>query len=190
MKSLEQFGLYSTLTGVYPWIHRLVSQFDLGQANNYILAYTNTKFEARQKAADQGKPLADTPDFVTKFSLAHEKSPESFTQLHVFVGAGSNVAAGSETTSIALASILHNLINHPKKLERLRREFKDAESNGRISRPITFAQSRLLTYFQATVKEAMRLHPSAALPFWRVVPQGGATVAGQYFPAGVSTSIA
>ena len=41
-----------------------------------------------------------------------------------------------------------------------------------------------MPYFQAVIKEAMRLHPATGLPLWRVVPEGGATISGRYFPAG------
>lgn len=174
--------------GVYPWIYRLISRLEFKQSSDYIIDYTSSKFAARQRAIEQGKPLPETPDFCTKFFLAHEKSPETFSPLHVLAGAGANISAGSETTSIALVSILYHLISHPKKLEQLRDELEAAEATGGISRPITFAQSQLLEYFQAVVKEAMRLHPSAALPFWRIVPPEGATIAGQFFQAGVSPS--
>ena len=35
----------------------------------------------------------------------------------------------------------------------------------------------------------MRLHPSVALPLERFVPEGGATICGQYLPAGTNVSM-
>ncbi|KAK5064352.1 hypothetical protein LTR84_000185 [Exophiala bonariae] len=189
MSNLESFGLYSTLTGVYPCIHRLISRLNPKQANNYLVDFTVSKLEARRIAFEQGKPLPDTLDFCTKFAVANEKSPETFSPLHVIVGAGSNIAAGSETTSIALSSILANLLNSPTVLQKVRQEIKNARDKGAVSRPITFAQAQGLKYLQAVVKEGMRLHPSAALPLWRNVPEGGATIAGQYFRAGTVVGI-
>lgn len=43
-----------------------------------------------------------------------------------------------------------------------------------------------MEYLQACVKEALRLHPATGLPLARVVPEGGTTLSGTYFPAGVS----
>lgn len=45
-----------------------------------------------------------------------------------------------------------------------------------------------MEYLQASIKEALRLHPATGLPLARVVPEGGATLSGTYFPAGVSYS--
>jgi len=36
------------------------------------------------------------------------------------------------------------------------------------------------------MKEAMRMFPVIGLPMMRIVPEGGATIAGRFFPKGVS----
>jgi cytochrome P450 len=46
-----------------------------------------------------------------------------------------------------------------------------------------------MPYLQAVIKEALRLHPAAALPLERVVPEGGATITGSFFPEGVSRTV-
>lgn len=185
MAGLESLGLVGCLLGLYPWLYRFIFSLKLPEVEDPISSFTTASLEQRQKANEDGKPFKATT-FCAKFAEAHEKDPENFTKLHLTGGATANIGAGSDTTSIALSSIMYNLIHHPSVLKRLREEFSDAEMSGRASRPITFAQSQQLEYFQAVVKEAMRLHPSTALPFWRVVPEGGITISGQYFPPGVS----
>ncbi len=44
-----------------------------------------------------------------------------------------------------------------------------------------------MPYFQAVIQEGLRMHPAAAFPLVRVVPKGGAQIAGKYFPEGVSS---
>ena len=39
------------------------------------------------------------------------------------------------------------------------------------------------------MKEAMRLHPGVGFPLERYVPEGGATICGQYLPAGAIVSM-
>lgn len=43
-----------------------------------------------------------------------------------------------------------------------------------------------MSYLQAVIKEALRMHPATGLPLERVVPAGGATISGYFFPEGVS----
>jgi cytochrome P450 len=42
-----------------------------------------------------------------------------------------------------------------------------------------------MPYLQAVMKEALRVHPATGYPMFRVVPQGGEVLAGQFFPEGV-----
>jgi cytochrome P450 len=42
-----------------------------------------------------------------------------------------------------------------------------------------------MPYLQVVLKEALRMHPATGLPLGRVVPEGGAVIAGRMFPAGV-----
>lgn len=59
-------------------------------------------------------------------------------------------------------------------------------SSGIIKDTVTFVDSQQMTYLQAVIKEALRMHPATGLPLSRVVPRGGATISGQFFPEGVS----
>lgn len=43
-----------------------------------------------------------------------------------------------------------------------------------------------MPYLQACIKEGLRMHPATGLPLARVVPNGGTTICGRYFPEGVS----
>lgn len=46
-----------------------------------------------------------------------------------------------------------------------------------------------MPYLEAVVKESLRLHSSVGLPMWRVVPEGGIEIAGQFLPAGTNVGI-
>lgn len=94
--------------------------------------------------------------------------------------------AGSDTTAIALRSILYNLMKSPIAYEKLQKEIDDADAKGELSKPIKYAEATKLQYLNAVCREGMRIHPSVAFPLPRNVPKGGATIAGRYFPEKVS----
>lgn len=175
------------MIGVFPSLKPLLRKqlrhFSLKGVN----AFVGKHVRDRAARTAKGEDLSDVSDMTSKFFVEHQKSPEIFDKTNIFVGAAQNVVAGTDTTSIALAAIFENLITHPAKLSALRQELRAKREAGNISSPITFNESLKLPYLQAVLKEAMRLNPSAALPMWRKVPAGGATIAGNIFPAGVST---
>lgn len=43
-----------------------------------------------------------------------------------------------------------------------------------------------MPYLQACIQEGLRVHPATGLPLVRLVPEGGATISGRFFPPGVS----
>jgi hypothetical protein len=121
--------------------------------------------------------------FLEKFLRKHEADPTSFTQMHVFAGCGANVGAGSDTTGISLAAIFYYLLKHPNCYQKLREE-ADAVQPSPI-KGFSFHEAQNMPYLQAVIKEALRVHPAFGMPLERVVPEGGATLAGHFIPAGV-----
>lgn len=84
-----------------------------------------------------------------------------------------NVAAGSDTTSIALTSAVFHIISNREVYLKLKEEIRAVEEAGGVNNPITFDQAQALPYLSMCIKEAMRIHPSTGLPLWRVVQEPG-----------------
>ncbi|KAK2606432.1 hypothetical protein QQS21_003125 [Conoideocrella luteorostrata] len=109
----------------------------------------------------------------------------SFERLH------SNLAliiiAGSETNATLLVSIASILAEHPAIQQKVADEIRSAFKN---EEEITMPSVNRLKYLMACIDEAMRLFPPAAIGGPRVVPQGGATVAGHYVPQGTIVAVA
>lgn len=140
------------------------------------------------------KPLANSKDqqhcedFISKFQRIRSENPEKLSKDDIINSAIANISAGSDTTSISLTSVIFHLCKFPEALQKLREELDSAARSGTISDPITFKQSQKLPYLQAVVKEALRIHPATGLTLGRVVPKGGATIAGREFPEHVRTT--
>lgn len=94
--------------------------------------------------------------------------------------AASNIFAGSDTTAISLRSMFYYFCKNPQAYQKLVIEIDEMDAEGKLSDPITFAESNQMPYLQASMKEAMRMHPAVGLLLERVVPEGGTTIAGTY----------
>ena len=97
-----------------------------------------------------------------------------------------NIIAGSDTTAISLNATLYHIYTIPHVLDRLRDEIDSMAEKGTISDPVTFDESQKMPYLQAVISEALRVHPAVGVSLAREVPEGGATIHGYFFPAGVS----
>ncbi|KAK9780460.1 putative Cytochrome P450 [Seiridium cardinale] len=205
IQALEKFLRYSSCTGVYSFLHPYLFALksymagSKGVARAYIQNYTQQcmnehRTEPKAMNADGDEEKANTPgkatDFLTKFFSQHTRDPDKFTVYHIMAGCSHNMAAGSDTTAISLSAILYFLLKNPQCLQRLREEISGMQAAGTISdKYVTFKESQEMPYFQAVIKEALRLHPAAGLPLERVVPEGGVTVSGRFFPEGSIVAI-
>ena len=84
-----------------------------------------------------------------------------------------------------MQSFFHLLLSHPSSYSALLSEI-DAAS---LSDPVTYAEAQNLPYFQACLKEAMRLRPAVGLNITRFVPPGGLEIDGTYVPGDVEVAV-
>lgn len=132
----------------------------------------------------QGVSTSDRKDFLAKcIELSKAGKLDQSTINNVL---GSNIGAGSDTTGISMSAVIYFLMKYPNCLKKLRDEIETAEKEGNLSNPVSFQEAQKLPYLQATIKEALRLHAAVGQILSRVVPEGGAQIAGRHFPQGVS----
>jgi cytochrome P450 len=142
------------------------------------------KVSAAITARKSGEESANRDDFLAKgLKLLESGKMEDRNVLGTMMG---NVVAGSDTTGITLAAILYHLIRNPSAMQKLQREFDDATTQGTLSTPALFNEAIKLPYFQAVIKESLRMHPAVGMLLGRVIPEGGRQLGGHFFPAGVS----
>jgi len=80
-----------------------------------------------------------------------------------------------------MRTIMFHLLANPHTLEKLYNELRSAN----LSHPYPkINQIQTLPYLEACLWEGVRMHPPFALPFERVVPEGGITILWYYLPAG------
>ncbi|KAF2267775.1 cytochrome P450 [Lojkania enalia] len=168
-------GIYSEF---HPLIHKLQSLLKRG--NPVIRNFTTEQIDKRiGEFGDVEKKPGIADDFLAKTLQKNAEDPEGFTMQEVFLTCLTNIGAGSDTTSISLCAVFWFLLKNPDSFAKLRAEI----DNSGIDQ-ISFQDAQKLPYMQAVIKEAMRVHPVTGLPLGRVVPKGGATIAGKHLPEG------
>jgi len=192
MASLHQYLFYAARMGVYSEWHKslfgLYQRFFSGVSGiAHVAVFALQRIDKRLRSqADEGdRRNKDPADFLTKLLSIREQDPSKISKDHIFAVCFANVGAGSDTTSISLNAALYYLYKNPPVLQRLRAEIENMRARGVLSDPITFEQGQSMPYLQAVIKEALRMHPAAAYPLMRVVPQEGTTIAGHKFSPGV-----
>lgn len=115
-------------------------------------------------------PSATRRDFVSRFLEAKEKHPDMLNDRNMMGFIGSNLQAGSDTTAIALRTVLYLVMKDKRIQTRCRKELDDAN----VTYPVDFQQSfSRLPYTDAIIREALRFHPPFAMLLERFVPSEG-----------------
>ncbi|PWY65419.1 pisatin demethylase [Aspergillus eucalypticola CBS 122712] len=150
------------------------------------------KFTSKQIDSHIATHNSTRPDFLTKFLKVRAKDPQLMTDQRLATYANTNVSAGSDTTAISLREVIFRILTHQGCLEKILTEIRiliqKRSSTGaneeELMNPITWSESQSMSYFQAVVKESLRIHPGLGQLIPRDVPQGGMVVCGQYLPGG------
>lgn len=123
-------------------------------------------------------------DLLDKFLLGTEKHPGLVTDKEITGMVQSTIGAGADTTAATLAIIFIYLSRYPEVVDKLRQELREASDAGRLSAAPKWMETYRMPYLEAVIKEAMRLYPVSQWGHDRVVPAGGATIAGLFVPEG------
>lgn len=200
IKNLDNGLVYSSLVGIFPAIHqfvlpiltKLIPSIASSSGMSYVQDFTQRQITRVRSLKsndhfdfdDEKGSTAQT--FLSKFLARNSEAPESFTDYHILIGCGMNMGAGSDTTGISLSAIMYYLLKNSNCMKRLQTEVDEFDRLGELSTNPSLKEGQKLPYLQAVIKEALRMHPATGLPMERIVPKGGATIAGKFFPAGVS----
>lgn len=204
MKSLDASMLYSTLAGIYSWLHPYmyaVMQKIPGSGaagRTYLMNFVSTNMANREaerknrddaeKGIERGEGMPE--DFLDKLLDLRDDQKKGVTDYHCFMMGLSNIIAGADTTALSLSAILYYLIRTPRAMNKLRAEIKDKTETGACEEDrVAFKDGQNMPYLQACLKEAMRMHAGTGLPLWRRVNEGGIELDGTYLPAGSDVGV-
>jgi cytochrome P450 len=200
IEAIEGRLVYNSIIGQAPWLHKylfgnpLVSY--LASAIPAVAVMNSTKFivsfAAKQLQRYQGKEKDtdsnELPDMLDRFKRFKD-GEQVMSDSELLSHAVGNFFAGSDTTAASLRAIVYYLCRTPLAHDKVLAELDEAIQGGRLSDPVTFAEAQELKYFQAVVREALRMHPAVGLLLERVVPRGGAEVGGVWLAGGTVVGI-
>ena len=162
------------------WLASFIPSIAILNSSKYIIAFTAKQLERYEKKEFNTVELQDMLARFKRYKDGELVMDNSELLSHT----SGNIFAGSDTTAASLRAIFYYLCRHPETHRKLLLEIDEADRNGGLSDPVTFAEAQNLQYFQAIIKEALRMHPAVGLILERVVPQGGADLRGVSLPEG------
>ena len=93
--------------------------------------------------------------------------------------------AAQDTTAGFISPLISLISINPRVLKALRGEIQAFENAGRLSNPVaTYDEIAEMPYFEACVREALRLQPPTPLILPRYVDKGGMMIDGKEIPEG------
>lgn len=88
-----------------------------------------------------------------------------------------------------MQSFFYLVLNNASVYANLTEEINKAQKAGQLSDIVTYAEAQKLEYFQACLKEAMRIRPAVGLGIYRNVPQEGVEIDGKFYPGGTQVAV-
>lgn len=184
-------------TGQLVGIHALVSHFRsiqilaLNPWTSKLMPWGHLFGTAANALEERRKNPDARFDIIAHWLRTASKHPDLLTDRQLLANTVANVGAGSDTVSNALQSFLYHMTRNPHCWERVQAEIRDAQDKERrcCSRIISYKDSSRLPFFQACIKESLRIHPSVPMGLPRVAPREGLRVGYRTLPEGTTVSV-
>ncbi|EXJ58248.1 hypothetical protein A1O7_05673 [Cladophialophora yegresii CBS 114405] len=147
------------------------------------------KYWQAERSSWKASGHATKRDFLERCIEAQAKYPDVVNDRMVVLHNFNNIGAGSDTTATTLISLMYHLLKNPRTLQKVLKDLDRANKEGCLSRTVTWQEAGKLSYFQACIQEALRMHPPIGMIQERYVPKGGISMGGHYFPEGTIVEI-
>ncbi|KAI1435577.1 cytochrome P450 [Xylaria sp. CBS 124048] len=171
----------------YPQIERLVHRNPLFTMSKHgpsnIVTAANARLKARAEAMSGEKGREGVgPDLMQRLLEASKDFPQVLDGPGITSMLTSTISGAGDTTASTVVAVVFYLLKNPEVLAKLEAEL----SHAGVSEIPSHAEVGKLPYLNAVIKETMRIFSVIAFPLERLVPAGGAEIAGMYFPEGTT----
>jgi cytochrome P450 len=168
------FPILSKLSDIIP----LPFFSGIPEASLRLVTYAE-KSIGRYKEVLNADPTHPPPTLFTKlFRAGDEGLPDDVIRDE----AQSYIIAGSDTTSNSLTYLIWAVCSDEKVKATLVEEFASLPEN------FSDQDTRTLVYLNRVIDETLRVYSAAPSALPRIVPPGGANLAGKFIPAGITVT--
>lgn len=136
--------------------------------------YGHQSIQRRKRMALSGELKTDRPGIFDKMFAAGEK--QVMPDAAMGAEAGNLIVGGSDTTGVTLTYLVWATLKCPEAHARVLEEVRGLEE------PLTTEKVSQLPYFEAVIKETVRLYGALPGMLPRTVPAGGRTLGGHFIP--------
>lgn len=132
-----------------------------------------------------------TPDMLDYFISMKEANGQPATLPSILGETGSLSGAGGDTTAVAIAVVMGQLLMHPEECRKARDEVDAMYDQPATSDnwQLDYRAAANLPWLSACIKEATRLCPSIVYQLPREAPAEGIVIAGHYVPSSATLSM-
>ncbi|KAK1952053.1 benzoate 4-monooxygenase cytochrome P450 [Colletotrichum sublineola] len=200
--TINRDHVYKGIVGQVPWIDHILRRNPLWNLvptlslkNALIPRIASGEIDRRRPFTmdSAGKLRTDNgrEDLLASLIKGHLQAPGNFTEGDVFAVSHGAIFAGSDSTASTMQSLCWHVLSSTQVHAKLVAEVADAVKSGVLSATgnVSWKEAQQLPYFQACLREAMRLRPAVGLNITRVVPPEGTELIGHFFPGGTQVAV-
>lgn len=175
-----------------PVIHRIAHLLHL-RITDYARAFTSFSIDKVIQRMREGSNKTGDRDMLDHFVDMKDPRGEPAPLGDILAEVGNLLAAGADTTSVAIKAVLGPLLQDPARYDRLRREvdavFKANNGPAEGSGVLSYNVLKDLPFLTACIKEGERVHPSIIYQLPRVAGADGLNIEGYYIPPSATVSM-
>ncbi|KEF55692.1 uncharacterized protein A1O9_08442 [Exophiala aquamarina CBS 119918] len=189
IKTIDNSQWYNGIVGQVPILDHFLRRNPLWNLIPFLATknalVTRTALGQLEKRNNPQGEKVEYRDLLNSLIEAQKLHPEALGHGDVFAIAHGAIFAGSDSTASTMQSFFWHVLSNKLVYEKLVAEILAAD----LSEMVQYNEAQNLPYFQACLKEAMRISPAVGLNITRKVPVNGAEIDGIKLPGGVSVAI-
>ncbi|KAI5360640.1 putative cytochrome P450 [Septoria linicola] len=197
VRSVHGFFYISSNLGYLPgqkiWIENPLSQaLSAILAPAWMLGFPKFSTWLGKQVADrmsEGEVKKRVPDMLDRFIEMKDPDGEQVRYPGVLVEAGNLLGAGGDTTAIAMAVVVGQLLVHPEMYRRVQDEIDGEYCKHEDDWKLDYRSAEALPWLHACIKEGTRMCPSILWQLPHEAPAEGIEIAGFDIPSTATLSM-